>query len=177
MNTISIELNDYRLITNDSIYKEFKEICETSPLFRYIKLVHFRIKVKRLVRRIVRTNNQVSRNLYSYNYDTIKNFIGQAGSIVVSLNAQADKCRDCSSEKCRAFMTLKLYAPVTASFTSVINQINQAFSFEADQFFTEEELVLNNQELGKFRDIWDFESSEEEERLVFDYNVKLFQNA
>jgi hypothetical protein len=177
MSTLSIELDEYSLITDGSYYKEFKEICETSPLVRYIKLVFFQHKVKRLVRRIVRINNHVSKNLYSFSYDTIKSFVGQAGSIVNSLNSQADKCSDCDSEKCRAFMTYKLYVPVTNSFNSVINQINDAFNLEADQFFSDEDLGINNAELVKFKDVWDFDSSEEEERLVFEYNVKLFQNA
>mgnify|MGYP000915962680 CR=1 FL=1 len=176
MSSLSIDIEDYRMINDGSFYREFKQICETSSIFTDVRLLIFQYRLNRIVRKLKRINNSIIHNLYKYDYTTIGNYVSEATKIVDSMITQSNKCGECGSVKCKVVMIDKLYGPTIESFMGVLDTIKQSQYFNADNYFSEDEYVNNNDELSVFADLWDYDSSEEDSKIAFEYNSQEYHS-
>jgi hypothetical protein len=166
---------NYDLINdNNNILSEFEKICKDSYSNVYVKIrLYFLLaKTKGMVRKMVKFQDNFVKNIYRYDFSSIKQFQEKTQETYAILDSRMDLCKTCKYYPiCGDVIRNDFYLPLKASLGKTLNVIE--LSYHIDGFeFTDKEYTEHSKSLEEFSDIWDYDNSEEEEKLVFEHNIR-----
>ncbi|HUX56661.1 MAG TPA: hypothetical protein VMV77_06785 [Bacteroidales bacterium] len=122
---------------------------------------------------MIKLNKVIVQNIYDYDFQELKKFEKNNNETLQTLQEQAKICRTCDYDRCKEVFFNNFYNPLTNSIEETLKAINNSYHFDASQIFkSEEEYKENNKTLEVFTDLWNYESTEEDEESVFKHNVE-----
>lgn len=172
MNASSLNI-DYEVLNQENMMNDIENICKDSynKLFANIRLTFLRIKLKKNVNKIVKLQDEIVRDIYKYDFDSIREFKDKISKINKTINLDIDGCKDCDYKFKYKNTILTFYLPLSESIDKTIKAIDDSFHFHAgDLYKSKEELKKHNDSLSVFADFWDDEVPEEDKKFVFDFN-------
>jgi hypothetical protein len=171
MNTISYDIDFYY---NDFLLKEIEEICNKPyRLYREVEMFIISFKAKRQVKKILKFNKQIIESVYKMDFAKVLEIEKRATTILESLSQAEEMCRNCTHSKCKEKYLGSYFVPLKDSFTILHTTMNNSYHLDANSIFkSEEDYRQNNEALKAFADLWDDESTLEEEEFVFKHNVE-----
>jgi hypothetical protein len=173
MQSIPYDIN-YEQINIGSIFDEIDRICRESILVRSIRLIIFRYDLKRMVKSTLKMNNVLIQNLYELDFSKLKEIEALNISMLKTLDGMPERCNNCPDIKCRRVFFNNFYKPLLASTQETLKAITKSYHFDAGLFFAnDEELKENNEALEELADVWDYESTVEDEEFIFKHNVEM----
>jgi hypothetical protein len=129
-------------------------------------------KSRRLIKKVERVQNKIIQSIYKYDFNSIKEFQNSTYETYVALDSKMDICKNCEYYHiCGDVIKNDFYLPLKRSFEKTINTIELSYHINGNEF-TDKEYKDHNKSLEVFSDIWDYEDSEEDEKLVFEHNVR-----
>lgn len=164
---------NYDIINNNDIFSEFEAICKDSysNIYVRIRLFFLKRKSRRMVKKIVRFQDNFIKNIYQYDFSSIKQFQEKTHETYMVLDSKMDLCKSCDYYHiCGDIIRNEFYSPLKNSLGKTLSTIEQSFHINGNEF-TDKEYIDHNKSLELFSDIWDYDTSEEDERLVFEHNV------
>jgi hypothetical protein len=172
MTAFSISVN-YDFINDQTSINEIENLCGEKSLFAQFK-GYFQIrKIMRLSNKAIAFNSEFVNQIYKFEYDDVVEYQDILASTLKNIESLHQRCGDCTDTVCRNEIDSKFYTPFIKSIKDTYDAINKSFYFNGRHLFSEEEFNKRSEIFATFSDIWDYESSKEEKRLVFEHNAEL----